>query len=124
MIVDSQVHLWKPESPERLWPPGGAERVHLPFALTYDRLLPMMDEAGVDRVVIVPPSWEGDRNDYALEAAAKYPSRFAVMGRIGLDEPEARNLLPNWLAQAGMLGVRLNFSHRQASWLEDGTADW
>jgi hypothetical protein len=41
----------------------------------------MMNEAGVDRVVIVPPSWEGERNDYALEAASKYPDRFAVMGR-------------------------------------------
>jgi hypothetical protein len=24
-----------------------------------------MDRAGIDRVVIVPPSWEGDRNDIA-----------------------------------------------------------
>ena len=46
----------------------------------------MMDEAGVDRVVIVPPSWPGDRNDYGLEAARRYPDRFAVMGRIPLAE--------------------------------------
>ena len=124
MIVDSQVHLWKPESPDRPWPPGGAERVHLPYALTYDMLLPMMDEAGVDRVVIVPPSWEGDRIDYGLEAAAKYPDRFAVMGRIALDEPQARSLIPGWLQQPGMLGIRVNFSNRQADWLKDGTADW
>src|SRR5262245_2164370 len=31
----------------------------------------MMDEAGVDRAVIVPPSWPGDRNDYALEAVKR-----------------------------------------------------
>ena len=40
-----------------------------------------MDAAGVARVVIVPPSWEGDRNDLALEAARLHPDRFAVMGR-------------------------------------------
>src|SRR5205085_2149516 len=111
-------------SPDRPWPPGGAQRVHLSFPLTYDLMLPMMDEAGVDRVVIVPPSWEGDRNDYALEAATKCPDRFAVMGRVALDQPEVRNLIPTWRDQPGMLGIRVNFSHRQASWLEDGTADW
>lgn len=47
----------------------------------------MMDEAGVDRVVIVPPSWEGDRNDYAIKAVRRYPARFAVMGRISLTDP-------------------------------------
>ena len=30
-----------------------------------------MDEAGVDRVVIVPPSWQGDHNEYAMEAARR-----------------------------------------------------
>ena len=35
-----------------------------------------MDEAGVDRALIVPPSWEGDRVDFGLEAV-KYPDRFA-----------------------------------------------
>jgi len=32
-----------------------------------------MDEAGVDRAVIIPPDWPGYRNDYALEAAKRYP---------------------------------------------------
>jgi len=56
---------------------------------TIERLVPMMDEAGVDRAVIVPPSWPGDRNDYALEAAKRYPTRFRVMGRIPLQDPKS-----------------------------------
>ena len=79
MIVDSQVHMWLAQAPDRPWPADGRGRAHLPYPFTYDKLLPMMDEAGVDRVVIVPPSWEGERNDYGLEAARKYPNRFAVM---------------------------------------------
>ena len=31
-------------------------------------------------MVIVPPSWEGDRNDLALEAARLQPNQFAVDG--------------------------------------------
>src|SRR5216683_7309104 len=81
-IVDAQVHLWKANTPDRPWPPNTVPQLPQPFG--YDQLLPMMDEAGVERVVIVPPSWEGDRIDYALEAHAKHPTRFGIMGRIPL----------------------------------------
>ena len=81
-----------------------------------------MDEAGVDRVVIVPPSWPGDRNDYALEAARRYPNRFAVMGRIALEKPESAALIPKWKEQPGMKGIRLTFQREQAAMLEH--ADW
>ena len=83
-----------------------------------------MDEAGVDRVVVVPPSWPGDRNDYGLEAAQRYPQRFAVMGRIPLEKPESVALLPKWKEQPGMLGIRLTFLGPSAAWLTDGTANW
>jgi predicted TIM-barrel fold metal-dependent hydrolase len=96
----------------------------LPEPFGYDKLLPMMNEAGVDRVVIVPPSWEGERNDYALEAAGKYPDRFAVMGRILLTSLQAPALLPRWREQKGMLGIRMTFNGDEAAWLTDGTADW
>jgi len=84
----------------------------------------MMDEAGVDRVVIVPPGLN-DRNDYALEAAKRYPGRFGVMGRIPLQDPKSAALLPTWKQQPGMLGVRLTFNTTPTrAWLSDGTADW
>jgi predicted TIM-barrel fold metal-dependent hydrolase len=123
-IVDSQVHMWLAQSPDRPWPADGPGRAHLPYPFTYDKLLPLMDEAGVDRVVIVPPSWEGERNDYALEAAHKYPNRFGVMGRILLSDPKSPGLLATWLKQPGMLGIRHTFNGAQTSWLTDGTADW
>ena len=51
----------------------------------------------------MPPSIEGDRNDYALEAAQKHPGRFAVMGRFPLHSGRDKNLLAGWRAQPGML---------------------
>jgi predicted TIM-barrel fold metal-dependent hydrolase len=122
LIVDAQVHLWKAATPERPWVPGMVPQLPEPFG--YDKLIPMMNEAGVDRVVIVPPSWEGDRVDYALEAVGKYPDRFAVMGRIPLRNPQSAGLLPTWREQKGMLGIRVTFLGAQAPWLTDGTADW
>jgi hypothetical protein len=81
-IIDAQVHLWKANTPDRPWPPNTVPQLPEPFG--YDKLIPMMNEAGVERAVIVPPSWEGDRIDYAMEAHGKFPTRFGIMGRIPL----------------------------------------
>src|ERR1700685_1603811 len=101
MIVDAQVHLWKADTPDRPWPPNRIPQMPEPF--TIEKLVPMMDEAGVDRVVIVPPSWEGDRNDYGLEAVRRYPGRFRVMGRFPMEKPEEGARLRDWKEQPGML---------------------
>jgi L-fuconolactonase len=125
IIVDAQVHIWGADTPERPWPPGGASLAHRPQPLGKDQLQREIDAAGVDRVVIVPPSWEGERNDLALEAARLHPDRFAIMGRLAIERQESRGLVDGWRRQPGMLGVRLTF-HRDPhrSWLTDGTADW
>lgn len=124
-IIDAQVHVWPPESPERRYVKEDASKPHRPIPLTYDRLLSEMNSAGVDRAILVPPSWEGYRNDYALEAAQKHPKQFAVMGKVPLDDPASRSKLPKWLEQPGMLGFRISFRHSGThSFLDDGTADW
>jgi len=121
-IVDAQVHLWKAESEDWKWVPGRKPQLPEPFSI--EKLVSLMDEAGVDRAVIVPPSWPGDRNDYGLEAARRYPNRFAVMGRLSLQNPESVALLPKWKEQPGMLGVRLTFMREQSALLTSGAADW
>jgi predicted TIM-barrel fold metal-dependent hydrolase len=122
MIVDAQVHLWKANTPNRPWLPNRVAQLPEPF--TIGKLVPMMDESGVDRAVIVPPSWEGDRNDYAIEAVRRYPTRFAVMGRIPLTEPKTAEQFPDWKKQPGMVGIRVTFHPPQWKWLSDGTVDW
>jgi len=121
-IVDAQVHLWKANAPDYPWNPGATPQLPEPF--TVERVVPLMDEAGVDRVVIVPPALN-DVNTYALEAVRRYPSRFAVMGRIPLEDPKSAALLPGWKNQPGMLGMRVTFNTPATlKWLDDGTADW
>lgn len=108
-IVDSQVHIWAANTPERPWLPG-AQEPHRPIPFSKDDLLREMDAAGVDRVIIVPPSMEGDRNDLALEAANLHPERFAVMGRIAADKPENKIMFSALKKQPGMKGLRLTIS--------------
>jgi len=107
LIVDSQVHIWAANTPERPWAPGG--KPHRPEPFGKNELLQEMKSAGVDRVVIVPPSLDRTRNDLALEAARSHPDRFAVMGKIDAAAPESRGGLATWREQPGMLGLRFNF---------------
>ena len=129
-IVDSQVHIWKEETPDRPWVPGARERLkangHQVEPFTYQECIALMDRDGVDRVLIVPPSWEGDRIDYALEACEAFPDRFGVMARIPQDDPvEAKAMMREWMSIPHVKGTRLTF-HRpiDKEWMVDGTSDW
>lgn len=123
LIVDSQVHIWGADTPARPWPKRAeAQR---PVPLGADDLLREMNEAGVDRVVIVPPSWEGDRNDLGIAASAAHPQRFAVMGRLDPQDPKSRGQLANWRQQTGMLGLRFTFHIPVlVTLLTEGHMDW
>ena len=135
IITDAQVHVWQAHSPERPWPPenrisGGfvaveGARPHRAEPISAEEMVAMMQEAGVARAVIVPPSPVGDSNVYALEAAASQPGRFVVMGRFDPAAPGARAQLAHWLDQPHMAGIRMTFHKPQWSgWLDDGSIDW
>jgi predicted TIM-barrel fold metal-dependent hydrolase len=124
-IADSQVHLWAADSPQRPWPPGRAAEAQKPYPIGKEAMLFQMDLDGVGRVVVVPPSWEGDRNDVALDAARSYPERFAVMGRLNLGDPASRALVADWRQQPGMLGMRFTFHNEHyRHFLTEGTGEW
>ena len=123
LIVDAQVHIWGANTPERPWPARHAP--HRPEPFSADDLLKEMNTAGVDAAIIVPPGWEGDRNDLGLEAARLHPTRFAVMGRIDPTAAESRSLVAKWRNQPGMLGLRFTFHTPQMEpLLTEGHVSW
>ncbi len=63
---------------------------HRPNGFSPEEMLQEMKSAGVDRAIVVPPNWIGENNSSALEAAAKYPDRFAVVGRFDAKAQDAR----------------------------------
>jgi predicted TIM-barrel fold metal-dependent hydrolase len=126
LIVDGQVHIWLPNTPERPWLPPSPDlpTPHRAEPFTREQLLHEMDAAGVNRVVLVTPLWEGVRNDYVLDSARAHPKRLGVMGRLDPEAPEWRARLPHWLDEAGMLGLRMLFRPAQRAQLTDGRTDW
>ena len=125
MIVDSQLHIWAADTPERPWPPGEAARAHQPTPLTAEGLLGQMDAADVARAILVPPSWEGDQNG---RGAAERPSLSRTVRRDGphlaggAGEPGG---IPAADATDGMRGLRFTFhTKEQQKLLTGGAADW
>ena len=102
LIIDSQVHIWAPATPEKPYATGNASTPHRPVPLGAEELVHEMDGAGVARCVLVPPTWEADRNDTSLEAARLHPDRFRVMGRLALTDPNGRALMAAWKRSLGL----------------------
>lgn len=99
MICDSQIHA--PDLP-------GEGHVG---GMDADSLIAAMQEANVDRCVIVPLVAPGDataHNMPAVDMARAHPRRFGVMGRLDLTRPESACLLADWKTEY-MLGIRLSF---------------
>jgi len=125
-VVDAQVHVWLPEGPDRPWPAGGAGRalaMHRHDPISGTALLEEMRAVGVDRAVLVPPFFEGYRNDYALACAQDAPDAFRVMARVDLrtgDPGPVRELLQNPV----VAGVRLVFLPSDAGRVDNPAAEW
>src|SRR5205823_5932695 len=83
-IVDSQVHLWKAESADWPWVPGAKPQLPEPF--TIEKLVPMMDEAGVGRAVVVPTG----RARSVARTAERGPRLARLVGPVGVAPEVAR----------------------------------
>ncbi len=115
-IVDAQVHIWSGGTPTP------AQRQQ---PVSKDQMLREMEEAGVDRAIIVPTSWDPLGNQPAIQAAQAHPDRFAVTGLVNVTSPGNAALIDTWKQQPGMLGVRLFLGTPQATAaLRNGATDW
>ena len=121
-IVDAQVHLWKAESEDWKWVPG--RKPQLPEPFTIEKLVPLMDEAGVDRVVIVPPSWPGDRNDYGLEAAQALSEPLRRHGPHSAAGSEVGEAAAEMEGAARHARRAADLHARAGALLTSGAADW
>ena len=116
-IIDAQIHLW---SKGTVVPP------HRTTPYLLDEALRDMDAAGVDGAILASAELgSGHRIAQAVEAARLHPDRFAILGRIPLDQPDKRGEIETWRQQPGMLGLRYTFLQpHMKSWPTDGTMDW
>ena len=125
LIVDSQVHVWEPEPPGDPWPEGWEPRAatHRP-PISPEMLLTEMDEAGVDRAVLVPPFFQGYRNAHTIQAANDHPDRFRVLPRLDPRIDDGPGELAALMAEPYVLGIRFVLNPAAGVVLNDGSLDW
>ncbi len=115
-IIDAQIHLWTK---------GTVVAPHRTTPYLLDEAMRDMAAGGVHGAILHPPSWDADSHAQAMEAATLHPDRFAILGRIPLDDPSQRGLIETWKNQPGMLGLRYTFLQpHMKTWPTDGTMDW
>lgn len=130
MIIDTHVHVISAD--EKVYPlrvmtsllPRPTQTPAPPLwfwemPVTVEKLLQLMDEAGVEKAVLVQPvlAYSYD-NSYATGSALRYPGKFASVGAIDMLEPGAMSRLSYWVSERGMSCLRL-FTGRDASWIDD-----
>lgn len=115
VVVDAQIHPWST---------GESTGHHRRTPIDNHVLQREMREAGVDKVVLVPPLWDPEGNAYALSMAKSAPTMFSVMGVLDPCLPDAQEKLRTWHNEPCMRGVRflLNTPERLQPLL-DGTCD-
>jgi predicted TIM-barrel fold metal-dependent hydrolase len=115
-IIDAQIHLWTK---------GTVVPPHRSTPYLLDEAIGDMNAAGVHGAILHPPSWDPASNAQAIDAVKAHPGRFAILGRIPLDEPARHKDIATWLSLPGMVGLRYTFLQpHMKSWPTDGTMDW
>ena len=119
MIVDTHVHVVSDDQqryPRDVTVIGTNWVEEMP--VDTESLLQFMDEAGIDRTVLVQAlgAYKYD-NNYSGDSAMRYPERFVGVCIVDPEQDDAAVRLAYWVQERGFKGVRL-FT-QEATWLDD-----
>lgn len=125
MVIDSHVHVISPDSERYPRAPVGGHQSDWSKKrpVTHDGLIRAMDEAGVDKAVVVQASTVyGHDSSYVVEALRAHPDRFADVFSIDALVSDAVEQTKRWIGE-GLAGLRLFTTGTtmpgQQSWLGD-----
>ena len=104
-IVDTHIHIWTAHDPQ--YPMFIPESEYPWWAGDLDQSFAEMNEAGIDKSVIVQIPYHQYDHSYPLKAINTHPARYAVTGLADLLSPQIGDELAR-LKQQGIQGVRLS----------------
>lgn len=104
MIIDSQVHCYERNRPERPW----IGTLAGPDEVTGDDMVKAMDAVGVAGALLVSP-WSMYRYDasYALEVYARHAARFALIKPFDPTAADVADQVQSWAELPGTVGARI-----------------
>ena len=125
VVIDTHTHAISPDKQRYPVAPVGGHQSEwsVKRPVSFEALLASMDEAGIDRAVVVQASTVyGNDNSYVVEAVRSHPDRFAGVFSVDVLASDAVTQMQRWL-DAGLSGLRLfttgSTMPGQAGWLDD-----
>ena len=121
MIVDTHVHVISDDLETYPLVPGRRRLGWVDEArFTVEQVLALMDEAGVDRALLVQPlTAYGYDNRYTALSARRYPDRFVSVPIVDMEADAAAETLRSLNENEGMTGVRLFGRAGGGEWLDN-----
>lgn len=103
-VIDSQVHVYEADTPERPW----VHKITGPAHATGEEQVAAMDALGIDGAIIVS-TYTTYRYDssYAQLVHARHPGRFALVKPVDPTNPAVAEQIADWADQPGAVGVRI-----------------
>jgi predicted TIM-barrel fold metal-dependent hydrolase len=114
MIVDSHLHVWSDDFERYPFAEGRKEIDGAPVEL----LNRTMEEAGVDRAVIVQPIHYLYDNRCLIDCLHRFPGKFAGVALVDRHAPDAPDQLQRLVEEHGFSGLRLHLAR------PDDPAEW
>ncbi len=111
MIVDAQVHAYAANTADRPWCID-VERIE-PREMTGEQMVAAMDDAGVDRAILVS-AWTQYATDtsYAESVYEQFPDRFRLVAPIDPRDDDIVEQIRHWAKEPGAVGLRVFFMPR------------
>ena len=103
-IIDSQVHVYEANTPQRPW--------HMvpnwPDHVTGDEMVAAMDKVGVDGAIFISAfsMYQYDAS-YAVTVQQAYPDRFGLVKPVNPDDPAVADVIAAWKKTPGTVGIRI-----------------
>jgi L-fuconolactonase len=106
-IIDSQVHVYEANTPQRPW----ATVPNWPAHVTGDEMVAAMDKVGVDGAIFISSfsMYEFDAS-YAVEVQRAHPGRFALVKPVDPDNRAVADVIADWKKTPGTVGIRIKLT--------------
>ncbi|MBT4043462.1 MAG: amidohydrolase [Rhodospirillaceae bacterium] len=103
-IIDSQVHAYAANTPDRPW--HGVP--NWPDHVTGDEMVAAMDAVGVDGAIFISAftMYQYDAS-YATEVYNAHPGRFGLVKPVDPSDPEVADVIADWKTSPGAVGIRV-----------------